>query len=76
MSCYDILEEIKLLEKSYDNSKNLTAVEKIGLKSLVFLASGNYIAGDVSPDTNKEVFKVIKERIVNLKKKLPNCTPY
>lgn len=68
MSCYDILEEIKLLEKSYNNSKNLTAVEKVGLKYLVFLASGHYIAGDVSPDTNQEVFKAIKKRIVNLKK--------
>lgn len=35
---------------------------------MVFLASGHYIAGDVSPDTNQEVFKAIKKRIVNLKK--------
>ncbi len=76
MSCYDILKEIKSLEKNYKNRENLTDNEKLGLRTLFFFSGAGVLFGDIDKDTEEEIFQALEERITNLKKKLPNCNPY
>lgn len=76
MNCNDIIKEIKSLEKSYKNRENLTNNEKLGLRTLLFFGGGGILIGEISKDTETEVFLALRERITNLKKKLPNCSPY
>lgn len=76
MSCYDILEEIKVLKKAQKATGELEGAEKYTAQAVRVLVNGGFnelLFGDQQKYSKKIV---IKEKIKFLKSKLNSCSPY